>query len=175
MKWKKWKQIVAILVIIFTISGLSVFADNNDATLEVTDPGVTDPGVTDPGVTDPEVTDPGVTDPEVTDPGVTDPVKKTPETKDKKQTTKPRAVESVLDIFPDSNLARAVANKLNKTSVNDVVTQAELDSIIFGVDFSNKDIKSLVGISRFSKLIELNISNNQISDITPLASMKDMS
>ncbi|EPB7495617.1 InlB B-repeat-containing protein, partial [Listeria monocytogenes] len=100
--------------------------------------------------------------------------KKTPETKDKKQTTKPRAVESVLDIFPDSNLARAVANKLNKTSVNDVVTQAELDSsIMWSCDFSNKDIKSLVGISRV-KAYELNISNNQISDITPLASMKDM-
>ncbi|EAF1122829.1 hypothetical protein CGX11_14660, partial [Listeria monocytogenes] len=173
MKWKKWKQIVAILVIIFTISGLSVFADNNDTTPEVAGESqtgkdnntITSPEVTEPEVTEPEVTEPEVTEPEVTEPEVTEPVKKTPETKDKKQAAKPRAVETVQDIFPDGGLADAVRAALNKNNVTDVVTQAELDSIQ-SLDANSRGIVSLTGIERMSNLKVLMVDNNRIVDFS---------
>ncbi|ECB9822869.1 hypothetical protein FL865_15455, partial [Listeria monocytogenes] len=166
-KWKKWKQIVAILVIIFTISGLSVFADNNDTTPEVTGESQTgkDNTITSPEVTEPEVTKPEVTKPEVTEPEVTEPVKKTPETKDKKQAAKPRAVETVQDIFPDGGLAEVVRAALNKNNVTDVVTQAELDSIQ-DLDANSKGITNLTGIERLNDLKVLRVDNNQIVDFS---------
>ncbi|EAF1122871.1 LPXTG cell wall anchor domain-containing protein, partial [Listeria monocytogenes] len=153
---------------------------NNDTTPEVAgesqtgkDNTITSPEVTEPEVTEPEVTEPEVTEPEVTKPEVTEPVKKTPETKDKKQAAKPRAVETIQDIFPDGGLADAVRAALNKNNVTDVVTQAELDSTQILVAES-MGVRSLEGIDRLSDLNELYFNNNNVSDLSPLRGMKNL-
>ncbi|ECB9836507.1 LPXTG cell wall anchor domain-containing protein, partial [Listeria monocytogenes] len=165
-------------------------ADNNDTTPEVagesqtgkdntiTSPEVTEPEVTEPEVTEPEVTEPEVTEPEVTKPEVTEPVKKTPETKDKKQAAKPRAVETIEDIFPDRNFAIFIAKELGKNSPSDVVTQAELDTIqeVYG---GMSGVQSIEGVERLTRLIILNAGakanpGNKISDLSPLSARMNL-
>ncbi len=70
-------------------------------------------------------------------------------------------------IFPDSNLAVVIADTLGK-SVTDTVTQGDLDtiSIVFA---AGKNIQNISGIEYLNKVQTLNLSFNQISDISPLA------
>ncbi|EBF5125955.1 leucine-rich repeat domain-containing protein, partial [Listeria monocytogenes] len=83
--------------------------------------------------------------------------------------TQPTAIK---DIFPDARLANVIRVKLNKASVNDVVTQAQLNGITIlnaKNDGIATKITNLSGIEYLGGLKDLNISRNQISDISPLS------
>ncbi|EHD1588456.1 hypothetical protein JR590_002223, partial [Listeria monocytogenes] len=85
--------------------------------------------------------------------------------------TTPTAIK---DIFPDANLAEAIRAKLGKTSVNDTVTQSDLDSIN-NFNASNKNIADISGLNHLVRLTNLVLSGNQISDISPLAEIPKLS
>ncbi|TLG74318.1 internalin N-terminal domain-containing protein [Culicoidibacter larvae] len=86
-------------------------------------------------------------------------------------TTPPPA--AINEIFPDPGLAQEIQKILNKNSVSDQVTQAELSSIKYVYASSNK-IENITGMEYLIHLTRLNLMNNQISDISPLASLEDL-
>ncbi|MCL2014170.1 MAG: leucine-rich repeat domain-containing protein [Oscillospiraceae bacterium] len=72
---------------------------------------------------------------------------------------------TIKDVFPDPNLAKAIAGVLKKT-VDDTITQSDLDKITSLRPTSVKDIDGLQYLRNLSKLY---LSYNKISDISPLA------
>ncbi|EAF9641305.1 LPXTG cell wall anchor domain-containing protein [Listeria monocytogenes] len=77
-------------------------------------------------------------------------------------------------IFPDAALAEVIRNTLGKSSVDDVVTQAELDTIT-QVIAQRKGIVDINGVENLTNLTNLDLYNNQISDISPLANLTNLS
>ncbi|RJZ11259.1 Internalin-A [Listeria monocytogenes] len=98
-------------------------------------------------------------------------------------------------IFPDANLAEAIRRFLGKSSVDDIVTQNELDTIRvlrlegFGVsDFSGMEfltnlntimgddnqINDLSPLANLTNLNYLYLNNNQISDLNPLTNLTNI-
>ncbi|TLG77056.1 internalin N-terminal domain-containing protein [Culicoidibacter larvae] len=75
---------------------------------------------------------------------------------------------AVNEIFPDPNLAAVIAGTLG-VSIIDVVTQTQLDGLTdLGASYSN--IGSIDGIEYLPNLAYFYLNDNQISDISPLAS-----
>ncbi|TYV67277.1 LPXTG cell wall anchor domain-containing protein [Listeria monocytogenes] len=90
-----------------------------------------------------------------------------------KKDVKAISPDKISSIFPDANLAEAIRDKLGKSSVDDVVTQAELDGItIFLV--RNKRIVDISGVENLTNLSELILESNQISDISPVANLTNL-
>lgn len=85
-------------------------------------------------------------------------------------TTPPAAIN---EVFPDPGLAQEIQKILNKDSVSDQVTQAELSSIKY-VNASSSKIENITGMEYLINLARLNLMNNQISDISPLANLEDL-
>ena len=89
----------------------------------------------------------------------------TAESKDSSQETEPITEPTAIkDIFPDEELAAAICTKLGKFSVDDTVTQADLDTI---TTFSSGDFKpsSAVGIGHMRSLTSLEFANTSISSL----------
>ncbi|EAD7633080.1 hypothetical protein AB290_14300 [Listeria monocytogenes] len=107
--------------------------------------------------------------------------------------------DKISTIFPDAIIAEKIRHHLRKGSVDDIVTQTELDSIIYievsrassPVDISGlenltnlcflylfdvqiSNFNNLNLLSNLSNLTELGLSNNQISDISPLANLTNL-
>ncbi|MCP0887837.1 MucBP domain-containing protein [Ligilactobacillus sp. WILCCON 0076] len=80
--------------------------------------------------------------------------------------------ESIDSWMPDKNLQEVVAAVLKVTSV-DKITKEDMADItdLSGV---NRNIKSLEGLEYATSLTSLNISGNQISDISPLAKLSSL-
>ncbi|EAC7083858.1 LPXTG cell wall anchor domain-containing protein [Listeria monocytogenes] len=112
-----------------------------------------------------------------------------------KKDVKAISPDKISSIFPDANLAEAIRDTLGKSSVDDVVTQAELDTItlVYKVNSGIADISGMENLTNLSKLIlesnhisdispvanltnliSLNLNNNQISDISPLANLTSL-
>ncbi|EKZ3830378.1 leucine-rich repeat domain-containing protein [Listeria monocytogenes] len=90
-----------------------------------------------------------------------------------KKDVKAISPDKISSIFPDAALAEAIRDKLGKSSVDDVVTQAELDGItIFLV--RNKRIVDISGVENLTNLSELILESNQISDISPVANLTNL-
>ncbi|EHD1677595.1 LPXTG cell wall anchor domain-containing protein [Listeria monocytogenes] len=70
------------------------------------------------------------------------------------------------EVFPDPQMALTMEEKLGKTTVTDLVSQSELDSLTKLK--SNLPIASIEGIQYLTNLTELNISNAEVSDISAL-------
>jgi len=77
--------------------------------------------------------------------------------------------QRIQQVFPDLNLAKAVATKLGK-HVTDFVTKEELDSIK-ELEASNKSIQNLSGMECLINTQNINFSSNQISDLSPLSGL----
>ncbi|WP_088043682.1 leucine-rich repeat domain-containing protein [Bacillus sp. EAC] len=77
--------------------------------------------------------------------------------------------QRIQQVFPDLNLAKAVATKLGK-HVTDFVTKLELDSIK-DLEAPNKSIQNLSGMECLINIQDINFSSNQISDLSPLSGL----
>ncbi|MBT0175839.1 leucine-rich repeat domain-containing protein [Listeria seeligeri] len=82
----------------------------------------------------------------------------------------PTAISS---IFPDPNLAEVVRSKLKKLSVNDTVTQNELNSIS-SLTVNNKNISNITGMENLIGLKQLYLSGNRFNDLSPLAGLTNL-
>ncbi|MBK3926344.1 leucine-rich repeat domain-containing protein [Listeria ivanovii] len=101
--------------------------------------------------------------------------------------------EAINKIFPNANLAEEIKKELGKTSITDVVTQNELDTITSisgsGVDtiegmqylnnltfivFNKDNISDLSPLAGLTKMKHIMLAYNKIKDISPLANMTDL-
>jgi hypothetical protein len=86
----------------------------------------------------------------------------------------PSLNESIAAIFPDQNLAKAIANRLNgNDDTSAIVTEAELLSID-RLAVSNSGIKNLSGVERLRSLVALDVSGNHIQDISMLLPLPNL-
>ncbi|MET3195966.1 internalin N-terminal domain-containing protein [Gottfriedia sp. OAE603] len=83
-----------------------------------------------------------------------------------------KMVKQIQQIFPDINLAQAVAAKLGK-QITDYVTKEELESVQ-DLTAINKSIQDLSGMQCLTKIKDINFSTNQISDLSPLAGLTNL-
>ncbi|MCL2089412.1 MAG: leucine-rich repeat domain-containing protein [Oscillospiraceae bacterium] len=81
---------------------------------------------------------------------------------------------TIAEIFPDPNLADAVASALSK-DVADFVTKQELDSIrTLETKAVGKNIEDITGVENLSGIRELRLDDNMITDLTPLAGLSEL-
>ncbi|EHT9627766.1 leucine-rich repeat domain-containing protein [Listeria monocytogenes] len=112
-----------------------------------------------------------------------------------KKDVKAISPDKISSIFPDATLAEIIRDTLGKSSVDDIVTQAELDIIsrlqIIGcslslsgmenltnlgfLDLEDNQISDISPLSNLTNLRTLWIDNNQISDISPLSNLTNLS
>ncbi|MBC1908174.1 LPXTG cell wall anchor domain-containing protein [Listeria innocua] len=74
-------------------------------------------------------------------------------------------------IFPDAALAEVIRNTLGKSSVDDVVTQAELDTITT-VTAQSKGVVDISGVENLTRVGWLTFNFNKISDLSPVKDLK---
>ncbi|ELC6641711.1 leucine-rich repeat domain-containing protein [Listeria monocytogenes] len=91
-----------------------------------------------------------------------------------KKNVKAISPDKISVIFPDAALAEIIRDTLGKSSVDDIVTQAELDTIT-RVSESYRGIADISGMENLTNLGYLYLNNNQISDISPLANLTNLS
>ncbi|EOD5838624.1 leucine-rich repeat domain-containing protein [Listeria monocytogenes] len=77
-------------------------------------------------------------------------------------------------IFPDANLAEAIRDELRKSSVDDIVTQAELDTITRVMESNSRRLADISGIENLTNLNSLSIYSGQISDVSPLSNLTNL-
>ncbi|EJU4176935.1 InlB B-repeat-containing protein [Listeria monocytogenes] len=77
-------------------------------------------------------------------------------------------------IFPDATLAEVIRAELGKNSVDDVITQAELNTI-FDLSVKNKGRVDLSGVENLTSLSWLVLHNTEISDLSPVKDLKRLS
>ena len=85
--------------------------------------------------------------------------------------------KSIRDIFGDPMISVRIAKKLGKKSVNEVVTQAELNTLDSLYQTWRKTPKSIFDISILqclSNLINLDLSNGGLSDLRPLSKLTNL-
>ncbi|EAE7960644.1 hypothetical protein BKQ25_13575 [Listeria monocytogenes] len=74
-------------------------------------------------------------------------------------------------IFPDAALAEIIRDTLGKSSVDDIVTQAELDTIT-RVNAQSKGIVDISGVENLTRVGWLTFNYNKISDLSPVKDLK---
>ncbi|PZG33467.1 internalin [Listeria ivanovii] len=79
----------------------------------------------------------------------------------------------IKDIFPDPNFAERIREGFGKASVDDVVSQTELNQI-YNLDSPSRDIQSIEGIQYLNNLDRLNFGENNISDISQLSGVTSL-
>ncbi|MBC1665527.1 LPXTG cell wall anchor domain-containing protein [Listeria welshimeri] len=84
--------------------------------------------------------------------------------------TQPTAIN---ELFPDSDLAEVMRVELGKTSVNDIISQNELDTLTI-LNGGNKNIKSIEGIQYLNNLVKIDLNENDISNINNLAGLTNL-
>ncbi|EHC6329176.1 LPXTG cell wall anchor domain-containing protein [Listeria monocytogenes] len=91
-----------------------------------------------------------------------------------KKNVKAISPDKISVIFPDAALAEIIRDTLGKSSVDDIVTQAELDTIT-RVSEIYRGIADISGMENLTNLSSLYLNNNQISDISPLSNLTNLS
>lgn len=75
------------------------------------------------------------------------------------------------EVFPDENLARAVAHHLNNNNdISFIVTAEMLEKIQF-LSVGARKIQSLEGMEHLKNLVAFVASHNQIADVSPLSNL----
>ncbi|MCA9046148.1 MAG: leucine-rich repeat domain-containing protein, partial [Planctomycetaceae bacterium] len=78
------------------------------------------------------------------------------------------------ETIPDPNLQQVIRAILEKKQIKkDAIDPADLKSIFF-LDARGKGIKSLAGLQHCTNLAEVKLSDNEISDLSPLAELKNI-
>ncbi|HBM4480345.1 TPA: leucine-rich repeat domain-containing protein, partial [Listeria innocua] len=116
-----------------------------------------------------------------------DSLKQTQESKNSEQATNTESKEvpikagkvipgptAISSIFPDANLAEVMRTQFGKSSVDDTVTQAELDSCTAINTAVYKNIIDVTGIENLRNLTSLDLSGNKIVDISPVAGLVNL-
>ena len=79
--------------------------------------------------------------------------------------------KAISEIFPDENLAKAIANILNNNEdTSFVVTQTQLEAIII-LNVDGREIRSLEGLEYLINLKYLEASFNQITNLYPISNL----
>ncbi|EAC8464488.1 InlB B-repeat-containing protein [Listeria monocytogenes] len=96
---------------------------------------------------------------------------KSTETENKKRVgTKITFPDAISNIFPDVVLAENIRTKLGKNSVDEMVTQADLDVVDYIAFGKNAGLKDLSGVEYLSNLKHIiAYEGNEISDLSPIA------
>ncbi|HAO5827691.1 TPA: LPXTG cell wall anchor domain-containing protein [Listeria monocytogenes] len=76
-------------------------------------------------------------------------------------------------IFPDAALAEIIRDTLGKSSVDDVVTQAELDTIT-RINGQRQGIVDISGVETLTSAGWLTFNYNEISDLSPVKDLKNL-
>ncbi|TYU74105.1 hypothetical protein FZW90_13615 [Listeria monocytogenes] len=76
-------------------------------------------------------------------------------------------------IFPDAALAEIIRDTLGKSSVDDVVTQAELDTIT-RINGQRQGIVDISGVETLTSAGWLTFNYNEISDLSPVKDLKKL-
>ncbi|MBC1379814.1 LPXTG cell wall anchor domain-containing protein [Listeria innocua] len=76
-------------------------------------------------------------------------------------------------IFPDAALAEVIRDTLGKSSVDDIVTQAELDTIT-QISGQTKGIVDISGVENLTRVGWLTFNSNEISDLSPVKDLKNL-
>lgn len=82
----------------------------------------------------------------------------------------PRA--SAGDIFPDENLEAAIKEVLRKQGKTEI-KEEDLKNV-FQVTARGKGIKSLKGLEKCTSMVLINLSRNEIEDVSPIAGLKNL-
>ncbi|EKS8444446.1 leucine-rich repeat domain-containing protein [Listeria monocytogenes] len=77
-------------------------------------------------------------------------------------------------IFPDAILASHICSELRKSSVDDVVTQAELDNITGPLDWGGYGIADLSGMENLSNLTSVYMTLIPGTDLSPLMNLLNL-
>jgi Leucine-rich repeat (LRR) protein len=80
----------------------------------------------------------------------------------------------ISEIFPDENLASAVADALGLDDATAQVTAQQLSGVS-SINFVDKNIKDLTGFNYFINVTNVTLSNNEISDLSPLKGLLNIS
>ncbi len=84
----------------------------------------------------------------------------------------------ICTIFPDMGFAETVARHLGKSSIDESVSQKELNRITtlsqIGVQKISQKIVSIEGIQYLNNLKIFSVGGNQISDLSPLKDLKSL-
>ncbi|WP_188002527.1 InlB B-repeat-containing protein [Listeria monocytogenes] len=101
---------------------------------------------------------------------------KSTETENKKRVgTKITFPDTISNIFPDVVLAEYIRNQLGKSSVNEMITLADLDVINYVGIPDNKGIKDLSGMENLRNLEIIIIQrSNGVSDLSPIANLSKL-
>ncbi|EHT9627574.1 InlB B-repeat-containing protein [Listeria monocytogenes] len=101
---------------------------------------------------------------------------KSTETENKKRVgTKITFPDTISNIFPDVVLAEYIRNQLGKSSVNEMITLADLDVINYVGIPNNKGIKDLSGMENLRNLERIIIQrSNGVSDLSPIANLSKL-
>ncbi|EJU4176928.1 InlB B-repeat-containing protein [Listeria monocytogenes] len=101
---------------------------------------------------------------------------KSTETENKKRVgTKITFPDTISNIFPDVVLAEYIRNQLGKSSVNEMITLADLDVINYVGIPANKGIKDLSGMENLRNLERIIIQrSNGVSDLSPIANLSKL-
>ncbi|EKZ4848259.1 InlB B-repeat-containing protein [Listeria monocytogenes] len=101
---------------------------------------------------------------------------KSTETENKKRVgTKITFPDTISNIFPDVVLAEYIRNQLGKSSVNEMITLADLDAINYVGIPGNKGIKDLSGMENLRNLERILIQpGNGVSDLSPIANLSKL-
>ncbi|HAO5827704.1 TPA: hypothetical protein IP916_002279 [Listeria monocytogenes] len=118
----------------------------------------------------------GVTNPEAINSNSKSETTKSTETENKKRVgTKITFPDAISNIFPDVVLAEYIRTKLGKNSVDEMVTQADLDVVDYIVFGENAGLKDLSGVEYLSNLDRLfAYEGNEISDLSPIANSSEL-
>jgi len=79
---------------------------------------------------------------------------------------------TIAQTFTDKNMADGMANVLKKNT-SDILTQSDIDNCV-DVGVWMKSVESIEGIQYFTKISFLDLSNNKISDISPLTGLTQL-
>ncbi|MBC1565098.1 toxin Cry1Ac domain D-VI-related protein [Listeria booriae] len=86
--------------------------------------------------------------------------------------TRAASLGTIADVFPDQNLANIIATTLGK-QVTDTVTHLDLETIT-DLDASDKEIHELTGMEKLTNLATTQLDGNNITDITPLLNLTQL-
>ena len=83
-----------------------------------------------------------------------------------------RITTRIRDYFPDEAFASVIAEILGLT-IDDYVVQEQLDTITV-IEAAQRGIKSIAGSEHLTKLETIDIDENKISDLSPLANLEQL-
>jgi hypothetical protein len=80
-------------------------------------------------------------------------------------------VYPISELFPDANLAKAIAEELHKNEDTSALVSLEDLATIENINLNGKGIQDLTGIEHLINVLSLNLNNNEIQNVNPLSNL----